>query len=254
MLKDNDLERYARQVIMPTIGEDGQQRLLDARVMIVGAGGLGAPVILYLAAAGIGNITIIDNDVVSRTDLNRQVIYQESAIGMTKATTAAQAARMLNPAISINPAVERLDIKNADALVSAHDVVIDCTDNAETRFLAGDAAHRCKRPLVFGGAVRMEGQVSVFQSSIEGYIDSPCYRCVFPATPNAGQAPGCSEAGILGPVTGLVGTLQALEAIKLILGMPDVLTGRLLMIDATNSSFMEIKTSARSNCSCCGSN
>ena len=133
-----------------------------------------------------------------------------------------------------------------------HDIVIDCTDNAETRYLIGDAAHLCGRPLVFGGAVRMEGQVSVFQSSVEGHFGSPCYRCVFPSMPNEKQAPGCSEAGILGPVVGLVGTLQALEAIKLILGQSKTLTGRLLLIEGTGSDFIEIKTVARRDCNCCG--
>jgi molybdopterin/thiamine biosynthesis adenylyltransferase len=252
MLKDEDLERYARQVIMPAVGEDGQARLLQSRVLIVGAGGLGAPVILYLAAAGVGHLTIIDDDAVSLTDLNRQVIYRNDGIGMTKATTAAAAARGLNPRLSITPEIARVNAENVDRLVMAHDVVIDCTDNAETRYLVGDAAHRCGRPLVFGGAVRMEGQVSVFQSGIDGHRGSACYRCVFPAPPDASLAPGCSEAGILGPVAGMVGTLQAMEAMKLILGMPDTLTGRLLLIDASSGSFMEIQTAARPDCSCCG--
>ncbi len=251
MLNDDDLERYARQVIMASLGEDGQQKLLDARVLVVGAGGLGAPVLLYLAAAGIGNITIIDDDIVSRTDLNRQVIYKDHEIGKTKAATAAQAISALNPSIKINPQIMRLNAENVEPLVCAHDVVIDCTDNAPTRYLLGDAAHRCQRPLVFGGAVRMEGQVSVFQSSVEGHVGSPCYRCVFPATPSAQQAPGCSEAGILGPVTGLVGTLQALEAIKVIKGSDETLTSRLLLIEAGGSNFMEIATAARPDCSCC---
>jgi len=252
MLQDDDLERYARQVIMPAVGEDGQLRLLQARVLIVGAGGLGAPVILYLAAAGIGHMTIIDDDAVSRTDLNRQVIYRDDGIGLPKARTAAAAALGLNPKLSITPEIGRLRADNVDRLLLAHDVVIDCSDNAETRYLVGDAAHRCARPLVFGGAVRMEGQVSVFQSGIDSHRGSACYRCVFPATPDTGQAPGCSEAGILGPVAGMVGTLQALEAIKLCLGMPDTLTGRLLLIDAGGSNFMEIQTTARPDCGCCG--
>ncbi len=252
MLNDKDLERYARQVIMPKIGEDGQEKLLSARVLVVGAGGLGAPVILYLAAAGIGTLTIIDDDDVSRSDLNRQIIYRDGDVGSSKSRHAANAASTLNPDINISQFAVRLNSTNVEQFVTSHDVVIDCTDNAETRYLMGDAAHHCRRPLVFGGAVRMEGQVSVFQSSVTGHFGSPCYRCVFPSMPDVKQAPGCSEAGILGPIVGLVGTLQALEAIKLILGQPRTLTSRLLMIEGAGSDFIEIKTVARLNCSCCG--
>ncbi|MFZ8923517.1 MAG: HesA/MoeB/ThiF family protein, partial [Alphaproteobacteria bacterium] len=252
MLSDEDLERYARQAIMPAIGEEGQEKLLAARVLVVGAGGLGAPVIMYLAAAGIGNITIIDHDDVSRTDLNRQVIYNDSDVGRSKSRRAAIAASAINPAIHVSQLNLRLSSGNAAQLFTPNDVIIDCTDNADTRYLLGDTAHACGKPLVFGGAVRMEGQVSVFQSSVKGHIGSPCYRCVFPAMPNAKQAPGCSEAGILGPVAGLVGTLQALETIKIILGKPRTLTGRLLLIEAAGSDFMEIQTTARDDCGCCG--
>ena len=216
MLSDKDLERYARQAIMPTIGEEGQKKLLAARVLVVGAGGLGAPVLLYLAAAGVGNLTIVDDDNISRSDLNRQIIYRDGDVGSSKSSHAANAANALNPDIRISHRAIQLNSSNAEKLVNSHDVVIDCTDNAKTRYLLGDTAHHCCRPLVFGGAVRMEGQVSVFQSSVKGHLGSPCYRCVFPAMPDASQTPGCSEAGILGPIVGLVGTLQALETIKLI--------------------------------------
>ena len=251
MLNDKDLERYARQAIMPAIGEDGQEKLLAARVLVVGAGGLGSPVILYLAAAGIGTLTIIDDDDISRSDLNRQIIYRDDDVGSSKSCYAANAASALNPDINISQLAVRLNSGNVEQLVTSHDVVIDCTDNAKTRYLIGDAAHHCSRPLVFGGAVRMEGQISVFQSSVKGHFGSPCYRCVFPSMPDAKQAPGCSEAGVLGPVVGLVGTLQALETIKLILGHPRTLTGRLLLIEGTGSDFIEIQTVARLDCSCC---
>ena len=254
MLSDSDLERYARQVIMPSIGEDGQEQLLAAKVLIVGAGGLGAPVILYLAAAGIGHITIIDDDLVSRSDLNRQIIYREKDVGGSKAQLAAKAAQSINPQIQISHLVTRLTPGNVRRLVAAHDVIVDCSDNAETRYLLGDAAHHNARPLVFGGAVRMEGQIAVFQSSVPGYTGTACYRCVFPAMPDAKQAPGCSEAGILGPVTGLVGSLQALETIKLCLHQDSSLTGSLLLIEAGHTEFMKIATSARQDCSCCGTN
>ena len=252
MLNDRDLERYARQAIMPAIGEEGQEKLLAARVLVVGAGGLGAPVILYLAAAGIGTITIIDDDDISKSDLNRQIIYRDGDVGSLKSPHAANAASALNPDINVSQLAVRLNSNNVEQLVTSHDIVIDCTDNAETRYLMGDAAHHCGRPLVFGGAVRLEGQISVFQSGVKGHFGSPCYRCVFPSIPDVQQAPGCSEAGILGPVVGLVGALQALETIKLILGQPRTLTGRLLLIEGTGSDFVEIQTVARRDCTCCG--
>ena len=252
MLHDKDLERYARQAIMPVIGEKGQEKLLAAKVLVVGAGGLGAPVILYLAAAGIGTLTIVDDDLISRTDLNRQIIYKDDDVGSSKSQHAATAASALNPDIHISQLTVRLSNTNVKKLLTEHDVVIDCTDNAETRYLLGDAAHQYARPLVFGGAVRMEGQVSVFQSSVKGQLGSPCYRCVFPEMPDIKQAPNCLEAGILGPIAGLVGTLQALETIKIILGQPSTLTSRLLLIDGAGSDFIEIETMSRFNCSCCG--
>ena len=204
------------------------------------------------AAAGIGNITIVDDDDISRSDLNRQIIYRDVDVGSSKSSHAATAANALNPDIRISHLAIQLNSGNAEKLVNSHDVVIDCTDNPETRYLLGDTAHHCCRPLVFGGAVRMEVQVSVFQSSVKGHLGSPCYRCVFPAMPDAKQAPGCSEAGILGPIVGLVGTLQALETIKLILNQPRTLTGRLLLIEGAGSEFIEIQTLARRDCRCCG--
>ena len=252
MLNDADLERYARQVIMPDMGEAGQEALLAAKVLVVGAGGLGAPAMLYLVSAGIGNITIIDDDMVSRSDLNRQIIYQTQDIGCQKSKQAAAAAKKLNPDIKISTLPVRATTNNIRKLVAAHDVIVDCSDNVEARYLVGDTAHREKTPLVFGGAVRTEGQIAVFQSGVAGFEDSPCFRCVFPAMPDASQAPGCSEAGILGPVTGVIGSMQALEVIKLITGIGSNLTGRLILFDGFNGSTMQITTRKRSDCMCCG--
>ena len=249
MLNDADLERYARQVIMPDVGEDGQERLLAARMLVVGAGGLGSPVIFYLAAAGVGHITILDDETVELTNLNRQILHTTASIGEPKADQAAAAAAALNPAIEITPRRERLDAGNVDPLLSSHDLVIDCSDNVETRYLLGDAAFRTGTPLVFGGAVRSEGQVAVFHA---GTPDSPCFRCVFPDMPDAQQAPGCSEAGILGPVTGVIGTLQALEAVNWILGIGGDQSGRLTLFDARGGGFMEIRTARRADCVTCG--
>ena len=251
MLSDADLERYARQVIMPDMGEAGQEALLAARVLIVGVGGLGAPVLLYLASAGIGSITIIDDDIVSRSDLNRQIIYQTEDISSQKVKQAAAAATKLNPDITVSTLPDRATIGNIRKLVAAHDIVVDCSDNVETRYLLGDTAHREKTPLVFGGAVRTEGQVAVFQSGVVGFEDSPCFRCVFPAMPDSSQAPGCSEAGILGPVTGVIGSMQALEVVKLITGIGSVLIGRLMLFDGYNGSIMEIATKKQPKCLCC---
>lgn len=252
MLNDSDLERYARQVIMRDIGEEGQQLLLDAKVLIIGAGGLGAPVLMYLAAAGVGNITIVDDDEVSLSDLNRQIIHTTDSIGTLKVKQAAAAAAAINPDIHVSVLPMRLTSGNASKLIMAHTIVIDCSDNVQTRYLIGDLAHQAKTPLVFGGAVRTEGQVSVFQSNSDEYEDSPCFRCVFPSMPDKKQAPGCSEVGILGPVTGIIGAIQGLETIKLILGMGNSLTGRLLLFDGTEMNFMEIAVTKRPDCLCCG--
>ena len=251
MLSDENLERYARQVIMPEVGEDGQERLLAARVLIVGAGGLGSPVILYLAAAGVGRMTILDDEQVELTNLNRQIAHTTASIGTPKVEQAAAAARALNPAITITARRKRLDADNVETLLEQHDLVIDCSDNVETRYRLGDAAHRTARPLVFGGAVRSEGQLALFDSGRDP--SSPCFRCVFPDMPDAEQAPGCSEAGILGPVTGVIGTLQALAAVNLILGIGGTQTGRLLLFDGPGAGFMEISTQPRAGCATCGS-
>lgn len=252
MLSDTDLERYARQVIISDIGEDGQQMLLDAKILVIGAGGLGAPVVMYLAAAGVGNITIMDDDAVTLSDLNRQIIHTTESIGTLKAKQAAAAAAAINPDIHVSVLPMRATVGNASKLIMAHHIVIDCTDNVATRYLIGDLAHQAKVPLIFGGAVRTEGQVSVFQSGIAGYEDSPCYRCLFPSMPDKRQAPGCSEAGILGPVTGIIGAMQGLEAIKLVLGLGTSLTGRLVLFDGRQMEFTEIAVAKRADCLCCG--
>ena len=252
MLSDENLERYARQAIMPDIGEEGQERLLKSRMLVVGAGGLGSPAIFYLAAAGVGNLTIMDGESVDLTNLNRQILHTTGSIGSPKVTQAAATVAALNPGVNVTPLAERLEDDNVEALLAAHDVVIDCSDNVDTRYRLGDAAHRIGTPLVFGGAVRTEGQLSVFHSRAGMGEDSPCYRCVFPDMPDAMQAPGCSEAGILGPVTGVIGTMQALAAVRLVLGIGGRQTGRLLLFDGRYGSFMEISTSRRAGCACCG--
>ena len=252
MLSDENLERYARQAIMPDIGEDGQERLLASRMLVVGAGGLGSPVLFYLAAAGVGHLTVMDGEAVELSNLNRQILHTTTSIGSQKVAQAATAVAALNPGITVTPVAGRLEDDNADELLAAHDVVIDCSDNVDTRYRIGDAAYRTGTPLVFGGAVRTEGQLAVFHSGPGGEAGTPCYRCVFPDMPDAGQAPGCSEAGILGPVTGVIGTLQALAAVRLVLGIGGKQTGRLTLFDGRHGSFMEISTARRDGCVCCG--
>ena len=253
MLRDIDLERYARQAIMPDIGEEGQERLLAARVLLVGAGGLGSPAGFYLAAAGIGHVSLVDDEHVEISNLNRQILHTTDSIGTAKVEQAARTMSALNPGMTVKPVLARLTDSNADVLVGAHDLVLDCSDNADTRYLLGATAHRMGRPLVFGGAVRTEGQLAVFQSGVEGYQDTPCYRCVFPDAADAALAPGCSEAGILGPVTGIIGAMQALEAVKLLLGFGTSLTGHMLLFDGQHGSFMDITTQRRADCAVCGS-
>jgi len=261
MLNDADLERYARQVIMPQVGEEGQQRLLDSRMLVVGAGGLGAPVMLYLAGAGVGAITIMDDDDVETSNLNRQIIHTTASVGTAKVAQAAAAATALNPGIDITQDRRRLDPSNAEEIIAAHDLVIDCTDKFATRLVISAAAHRNAKPHVFGGAVGALGQLAVFTSG-KGTLGSvkkggrrsasPCFSCVFPEAPDPKQSPGCEQAGILGPVTGLIGSLQALEAIKLVLGMGSGYDGRLLMFDGESCSFMEIEVKSRKDCENCG--
>lgn len=252
MLNDDDLHRYARQIIMPEIDEQGQQTLAAAKVLVIGAGGLGAPVILYLAAAGIGQLTILDDDKVALTDLNRQIIYAMPDIGAGKARQAASAATNLNPVITPTYIDARLNPDNAETLIKAHDIIVDCSDNPDTRQLVGRTCHHMQRPLVFGGAVQLEGQISVFQSGLDGHADAPCFCCVFPAMPDARQAPRCSQVGILGPVTGVIGAMQALETIKLCLGLGTNLTGKLVLFDGRDMRMMEIATAKNPHCPCCG--
>ena len=252
MLSDENLERYARQAIMPDIGEEGQERLLESRILVVGAGGLGSPAVFYLAAAGVGNLTIMDGETVDLTNLNRQILHTTASIGSPKVEQAAATVRALNPSINVTPFAKRLEDDNVDALLAAHDVAIDCSDNVDTRYRLGDAAHRTGTPLVFGGAVRTEGQLSVFHSGVGADEDSPCYRCVFPEMPDTMQAPGCSEAGILGPVTGVIGAMQALAAVRLVLRIGGRQTGKLILFDGRYGNFMDISTSRRSGCACCG--
>ena len=243
-------ERYSRHLLLPEIGARGQAKLADARVALVGAGGLGSPAALYLAAAGVGTLTVIDDDKVEKSNLQRQVLHADARIGMPKTQSAALTLNGLNPRVSVQPRNERLRAANVEALIGDHDVVIDGADNFPTRYLLDAATRQLKLPLVYGAVHRFTGQVSVFDPR-RG--DSPCYRCLFPEPPAAADAPNCAEAGVLGVLPGIIGLLQASEAIKLILDIGRPLVGRLLCFDALAATFRELRLPRDPQCPGCGS-
>ncbi|MDE2088188.1 MAG: molybdopterin-synthase adenylyltransferase MoeB, partial [Xanthomonadaceae bacterium] len=227
-------ERYARQLRLPQVGEAGQAKLAAARVALLGAGGLGAPAALYLAAAGVGQLTLIDDDRVERSNLHRQVIHADARVGMAKTESARLALNALNPRVRIEARTERLRADNVERLLDGHDLVIDGADNFPARYLLAAATRRLRLPMVYGAVERFTGQVSVFDPRRD---DSPCYRCLFPEPPSAAEAPNCSEAGVLGVLPGIVGLLQATEAMKLVLGLGGPLVGSLLSFDALGMRF-----------------
>ncbi|MFB6163569.1 MAG: ThiF family adenylyltransferase [Haloarculaceae archaeon] len=253
-LDPTQLDRYSRHIIMDDVGPEGQKALLDADVVVVGAGGLGAPVIEYLAAAGVGTIGIVDDDVVERSNLQRQVIHGDGDVGRPKVDSAADFVADLNPDVTVEPHELRLDADNVEALFSDYDFVVDASDNFETRFLVNDACTLAGMPFSHGAIYRFEGQVTTFPQG----DDAPCYRCLFPEAPPAGTVPDCSEAGVLGVLPGTVGCIQATEAVKWILMdadlLPDaeLLDGRMLYYDAGAMSFEEIPINRNPECPVCG--
>ncbi|MEM9803023.1 MAG: molybdopterin-synthase adenylyltransferase MoeB [Planctomycetota bacterium] len=248
-LDPQERERYARHLLMPEVGEAGQAKLLDSRVLLVGAGGLGSPAAFYLAAAGVGHLTIVDDDVVDRSNLQRQILHTDDRVGSPKVESAAETLRALNPGVTVEPIRARLDASNAEELVGRHDVVVDGTDNFGTRYLVNDACVAAGVPNVHGSIFRFEGQVSVFAPHLGG----PCYRCIYPTPPPPELAPNCAEAGVLGVLPGVVGTLEAIETIKLLLGVGDPLVGRLLHFDALEARFDVYEVERDPNCVRCGS-
>ena len=250
MLTDAQLDRYARHLILPEVGGAGQQKLLASRVLAVGAGGLGAPVLLYLAAAGVGTLGVIDDDDVDVSNLQRQVVHSTDRIGRPKAESAAVAIRALDPAIGVETHNERLTEANAARLFRDYDLILDGSDNFATRYLVNDAAIAAGRTLVSGAVLRFDGQVSTFKP--HAGPEHPCYRCLFPEPPPPGAVPACSEAGILGAVAGVVGTLMAVEALKELIGIGDGLSGRLMLYDALSASMRTIRFKRRAGCPACG--
>ena len=246
-LTDHELERYARHIVLPEIGGAGQQKLKRARVLVVGAGGLGAPVLQYLAAAGVGTLGILDDDTVSLSNLQRQVIHDTASLGHEKADSAKAAILRINPEVSVELHRVRLTAENAPALIAGYDVVVDGSDNFETRYAVADACEAEKKPLVHAAIGRFDGSITVlkpFETGKDG-MANPSYRDLFPNPPPAGLVPSCAAAGVLGALPGVIGTLQAMETIKLIAGIGEPLVGRLLLYDALAARFDTINYSRR---------
>jgi adenylyltransferase/sulfurtransferase len=248
-LSNDEILRYSRHLIMPEVGMEGQIKLKAAKVLMIGTGGLGAPLGLYLAAAGVGRIGIVDFDVVDTTNLQRQVIHGTKDIGRPKLDSAADRMRDINPYIEIEKYEVRLSSENALQLFKDYDIVVDGTDNFPTRYLVNDACILTGKPNVYGSIFRFEGQATVF-----GYEDGPCYRCLYPEPPPPGLVPSCAEGGVLGILPAVVGSIQATETIKLILGKGETLKGRLLLYDALNMKFRELKLRKNPECPMCGTN
>ncbi|GAA4127921.1 molybdopterin-synthase adenylyltransferase MoeB [Aminobacter aganoensis] len=245
-LSPEELERYARHIVLPEIGGPGQQKLKRARVLVIGAGGLGAPVLEYLAAAGVGTLGIVDDDHVSLSNLQRQVIHDTQSVGASKAESAKATILRINPHVTVELHEMRLTPDNAAGLIAGYDMVIDGSDNFETRYAVADAAAEVKRPLVHAAVGRFDGSITVlkpFETNADGR-KNPTYRDLFPEPPPAGLVPSCAEAGVLGALTGVIGTLQAMEALKLITGIGEPLVGRLLLYDALGARFDTVRYKA----------
>lgn len=244
---EGEIDRYARHIVLREIGGDGQQKLKRARVLVVGAGGLGSPALLYLAAAGVGTITVIDDDSVARSNLQRQIVHAEDRVGMSKVESAVIALAAVNPFVAVNPIRARLDAARAADLVPRHDLVLDGTDNFETRHLVNAACVAAGVPLIAGAIAQWEGQLSLYDPA----RGAPCFACVFPAIPAPGLAPPCSEIGVMGALPGILGAMMASEAIKELTGAGRGLRGRLLLHDALWGESREIAVRRRAGCPVC---
>ena len=244
------LRRYARQIVLPEVGVAGQKALAAAQVLLVGAGGLGSPVALYLAAAGVGTLRLVDDDRVDESNLQRQVLHTTARVGQPKVKSARETLTALNPALKVDAIDARVHSENVDALVAGCALIVDGSDNLATRYLLSDASVKHGLPLVYAAVERFSGQVGVFHpASARG--TAPCYRCLFPEPPPPEQAPNCAEVGVLGVLPGLLGLLQANEALKLLLGIGEPLIGRLLLVDALGARFRELKLPADPDCAVC---
>ena len=250
-ITDDQLLRYARHIILDEVGEEGQLQLLNSKVLVVGAGGLGSPVLLYLAAAGVGTLGIVDFDTVDISNLQRQIIHATDRVGVSKVDSAVAAIHAVNPEIVVREHKEKLTAENAIALISDYDLVTDGSDNFTTRYLVNDASHFAGVPLVAGALQRFEGQLATFKSHLDGA--NPCYRCLFPNPPPPGTTASCETAGIFGSIAGVIGTAQATQILKELLGLGESLSGGLLLYDALNTTFRKIKVPRDPACALCGS-
>jgi molybdopterin/thiamine biosynthesis adenylyltransferase/rhodanese-related sulfurtransferase len=249
VLSPEQRARYSRHLLIPEVGEEGQQRLLDARVLLIGAGGLGSPASLYLAAAGVGTLGIVDADVVDESNLQRQIVHSTERLGEPKVSSAKRTLEALNPDVRVVPFQERLTSENVDRILSeSWDVIVDGADNFPTRYLVNDASVWSGIPVVHGSIFRFEGQVTVFAPAAGG----PCYRCLFPQPPPPELAPSCAEGGVLGVLPGIIGSIQANETLKLVLGRGDSLAGRLLLFDALGTTLDEVTVTRNLDCPVCG--
>ena len=247
---DNQIERYARHFILDEIGPAGQAKIINSKVLVVGAGGLGSPILLYLAASGVGTIGIIDDDRVALSNLQRQIIHDENAIDSKKTESVVSSLSALNPDVNIIPFTKKLDKTNAKEIISNFDIVADGSDNFDTRFLVNDTAYLCKRILVSGAVHKFDGQISTFKAFEKG--DNPCYRCLHPEPPPEDSIPSCAEGGILGSIPGIIGCLQATEILKEITGAGEGLSGKLLIYDALRTNFRKILLRPDPSCKLCG--
>lgn len=246
---EKQIERYSRHIILPEVGAEGQSKLLESKVFMIGAGGLGSPVAYYLAAAGVGTIGIADADVVDSSNLQRQIIHNEDRVGMPKVESARETIQALNPDVTVNTYNYFVTEDNIREIIREYDLVIDGCDNFPTRFLVNDACFFEKKTLISGAMFRFDGQVATFKPTSEK--DAPCYRCLYPEPPPAGLVPSCSEAGILGALAGAVGTIQAVEAVKELLGIGDSLAGKLMTFDALRMEWKKLKLRKDPACPLC---
>jgi molybdopterin/thiamine biosynthesis adenylyltransferase len=245
------IQRYARHILLREVGGEGQARLLGSKVLVVGAGGLGSPLILYLAAAGVGTIGVVDPDVVELSNLQRQIAHSTASVGRPKVESARETAASINPEITVIAHEEAIAAGNAMALISGYDLVADGSDNFPTRFLVNDACYLTRKPLVSAAILRFDGQIYTFRAFEDG-DNRPCYRCIFPEAPPPGQVPSCAEAGVLGAVCGMMGALQATEALKELLGIGQGLAGAMIICDALSATFRKIKVKRDPACPLCG--
>ncbi len=250
MFNERQLERYARHILLKEVGGEGQAKLLDAKVLVVGAGGLGSPLLLYLGAAGIGTLGVVDDDAVSLSNLQRQVIHTEARIGRPKTDSAAETLGTINPDVVVERHPERLTVENIGPLIERYDVIADGSDNFDTRFLLNDACYFARKPLVSAAILRFDGQLSTYKAYLGG--ENPCYRCIFPEPPPPGLIPSCAEGGILGAVAGSMGTLQATEVLKELLDVGESLSGQLLIYDALRTTFRKVRVRRDPGCALCG--